>query len=107
MTLSEFDVLGEEIRDEETEELVKKGDPRRALVRYQPDGSELFVSARINLPLLRTAVSLPVLLLKPSSRETEVLKPSNPALEAAGVGTCLRLKGRGGTGGSWKESARI
>ena len=36
MTLSEFDVLGEEIRDEETEELVKKGDPRRALVRYQP-----------------------------------------------------------------------
>jgi hypothetical protein len=45
---------------------------------------ELFVSARINLPLLRTAVSLPVLLLKPSSRDDEVLKPNNPALEAAG-----------------------
>ncbi len=29
MTLSEFDVLGEEISDEETEEIVTKGDPRR------------------------------------------------------------------------------
>ena len=55
MTLSGFDVLGEEISDEETEEIVKPGDPRRSLVRYRPDGSELFVSARINLPLLRAS----------------------------------------------------
>src|SRR3954454_18893563 len=84
MALREFDVHGEEISDEETEEIVKPGDPRRSLVRYRPDGSELFVSARINLPLLGAAVSLPVLLLKPSSRDDEVLKPNDPALEAAG-----------------------
>src|SRR4051812_23419920 len=93
MTLSEFDVLGEEIRDEETEAIVKKGDPRRSLVRYRPDGSELFVSARINLPLLRAAVSLPVLLLKPSSREDEVLKPNDPALEEAGGWDLLTPEG--------------
>src|SRR5215207_2081015 len=93
MTLSEFDVLGEEISDEETEEIVKKGDPRRSLVRYRPAGSELFVSARINLPLLRAAVPLPVLLLKPSSRDDEVLKPRNPALEAAGGWDLLTPEG--------------
>lgn len=93
MTLSEFDVLGEEVRDEETDEIVKKGDPRRRLVRYQPDGGELFVSARISLPLLRAAASHPVLLLKPSSREDEVLKPSNPALAAAGGWDLLTPEG--------------
>src|SRR3954451_23836314 len=93
MTLSEFDVLGEEISDEETEEIVKAGDPRRSLVRYRPDGSELFVSARINLPLLRAAVALPVLLLKPSSRDDEVLKPNDPALEAAGGWDLLTPEG--------------
>src|SRR3954447_1194398 len=107
MALREFDVHGEEISDEETEEIVKQGNPRRSLVRYRPDGSELFVSARINLPLLRAAVSLPVLLLKPASREDEVLKPNDPALERPAAGTCLHRKGRGGTGGSWKESAKI
>jgi len=93
MTLSEFDVLGEEISDEETEEIVKKGDPRRSLVRYRPAGSELFVSARINLPLLRAAVPLPVLLLKPSSRDDEVLKPRDPAFEAAGGWDLLTPEG--------------
>ncbi|WP_018261689.1 hypothetical protein [Methylobacterium sp. WSM2598] len=93
MTLSDFDVLGEEITDEETEEIVRKGDPRRSLVRYQPSGSELFVSIRLNLPLLRAAVSLPVLLLKPSSRDDEVLKPNNPALEAAGGWDLLAPEG--------------
>ena len=82
--LSQFDVLGEDIVDEETEEVITAGDPRRSLVRYKPDGRELFVSTRLNLPLLQAAVSLPVLLLKPRSRPDEVLKPSNPALEAAG-----------------------
>ena len=93
MALREFDVHGEEISDEETEEIVKPGDPRRSLVRYRPDGSELFVSARINLPLLRAAVSLPVLLLKPSSRDDEVLKPRDPALEAAGGWDLLAPEG--------------
>jgi hypothetical protein len=82
MTLSEFDVLGEEVQDEKTEEIVTRGDPRRSLVRYRPNGSELFVTTRINLPLLKAAVPFPVLLLKPTSREDEVLKPSDPALEA-------------------------
>ena len=104
MTLSEFDVLGEEISDEETEEIVKTGDPRRSLVRYRPDGSELFVSARINLPLLRAAVSLPVLLLKPSSRDDEVLKPSDPALEAAGGWDLLSPEG---SRRNWELLARI
>ena len=58
-----------------------------------PDGSELFVSTRINLPLLRAAVSLPVLLLKPSSRDDEVLKPRDPALEAAGGWDLLTPEG--------------
>src|SRR4051794_1286696 len=93
MSLREFDVLGEEISDEKTEEIVKQGDPRRSLVRYRPDGSELFVSARINLPLLRAAVSLPVLLLKPASREDEVLKPNDPTLEAAGGWDLLTPEG--------------
>ena len=93
MALREFDVHGEEISDEETEEIVKPGDPRRSLVRYRPDGSELFVSARINLPLLRAAVALPVLLLKPSSRDDEVLKPNDPALEAAGGWDLLAPEG--------------
>jgi hypothetical protein len=93
MMLSQFDVLGEEITDEQTEEIVKRGDPRRSLVRYGPDGTELFVSTRMNLPLLRAAVSLPVLLLKPSSREDEVLKPSNPLLEAAGGWDLLTPEG--------------
>lgn len=56
MTLSEFDVFGQEIRDQETEEIIKKGDPRRLLVRYRPDGSELFISARLNLPLLKAEI---------------------------------------------------
>ncbi|GJE52162.1 hypothetical protein GOFOIKOB_5230 [Methylobacterium tardum] len=93
MALSEFDVLGEEVSDEETGEILKKGDPRRSLVRYQPNGGELFVSARISLPLLKTAASRPVLLLMPSSREDEVLRPSNPALRAAGGWDLLTPEG--------------
>src|SRR3954447_2698493 len=100
MTLSEFDVLGEEISDEETEEIVKAGDPRRSLVRYRPDGSELFVSARINLPLLRAAVSLPVLLLKPSPRAEEGFKPNVPPLEPAGGWDLLTPEGSRRNGGS-------
>jgi hypothetical protein len=93
MTLSEFDVLGEEISDEETGEIVRKRDPRRSLVLYRPDGTELFVSARIDLRLLQAAVSLPILLLKPSSREDEGLKPADPALEAAGCWDLLTREG--------------
>jgi hypothetical protein len=104
MTLSEFEVLGEQIRNDETDEIEKKGDPRRSLVRYRPDGSELFVSARINRPLLRAAVPLPVLLLKPSSRDDEVLKPNNPALEADGGWDLLTPEG---SRRNWKLLERI
>ena len=74
MILSRFDVTGEQVNDEKTEEVIRAGDPWRDFVRYRPDGSELFVHARVNLALLRAAVSLPVLLLKPQSREDEVMK---------------------------------
>jgi hypothetical protein len=74
MTLSQFDVRGEQVSDDETEEIIRHGDPHRGLVRYGPDGSELFVHARINMALLRAAVSQPILLLKPLSREDELMK---------------------------------
>jgi hypothetical protein len=77
MTLRQFDVRGEDVTDSETEEIIRKGDPHRSLVRYRPDGSELFVHARINLALLQAAVSLPILLLKPRSREDEVTQRDN------------------------------
>jgi hypothetical protein len=93
MSLSEFDVRGEAVTDDDMGEIVHRGDPRRSLVRYQPDGSELFVHARVNLALLKAAVPLPILLLKPSSREDEVLKPSNQALEAAGGWDLLTPEG--------------
>lgn len=92
MSFSQFDVLGDDVFDK-TGEMVAAGDPRRALVRYRPDGGELFVSARINLPLLKAAADLPVLLLKPASREDEVLKPIDPALLADGGWDLLTVAG--------------
>ena len=77
MTLSQFDARGEQVSDDETEEVIRKGDPHRGLIRYRPDGSELFVHARINIALLRAAVSLPILLLKPVSREDELMQRDN------------------------------
>lgn len=74
MILNQFEVRGEQISHDETEEIIRKGDPYRNLVRYRPDGSELFVSARVNLELLQAAVSLPILLLKPASRQDEVMR---------------------------------
>jgi len=53
MALIQFDVRGEQVSDDETEEIIRKGDPHRGLIRYRPDGSELFVHARINIALLR------------------------------------------------------
>ena len=74
MTLSQFDARGEQVSDDETEEIIRKGDPHRGLIRYRPDGSELFVHAKINIALLQAAVSLPILLLKPVSREDELMQ---------------------------------
>jgi hypothetical protein len=59
--------------------VIRAGDPSRSLVRYRADGSELFVHARINVALLQAAVSLPILLLKPQSREDELM-PNNDGL---------------------------
>src|SRR5215216_801016 len=73
MILNRFDVRGGEISDSETEEIIRKGDPHRGLVRYRLDGSELFVYVRVNVALLQAAVSLPILLVKPHSHEDEVL----------------------------------
>jgi len=36
MTLSQFDVSGEGITDDETEEVIRKGDPRRSLIAIVP-----------------------------------------------------------------------
>ena len=104
MTLTDFDVFGDSITNETTEELIKPGDPRRSLTRFGPAGSALFVSTRLNLALLRAAVKLPILLLKPSSRADEVLKPNNPAMEAQGG---LDLLTPEGSRRNWQLLARI
>jgi hypothetical protein len=49
MMLDQFDARGAGISDAETEEIIREGDPHRSLVRYRPDGSELFVHVRINV----------------------------------------------------------
>jgi hypothetical protein len=83
MILNQFDVRGIEIRDEATEEIIRKGDPHRSLVRYRLDGSEFLVHVRLNVALLQAAVSLPILLVKPHSREDEVL-PNSGSLTVLG-----------------------
>lgn len=72
MILNRFDVRGETISDNETEEIIRKGDPWRSLIRCRLDGSEFFVSVRVNIALLKAAISLPILLVKPHSPEGEV-----------------------------------
>jgi hypothetical protein len=72
--LNKFDVRGETIVDEETEELIRAGDPHRSLVRYRSDGREIFVNVRLNMRLLQAAISLPVLHLKPAPRPDELLQ---------------------------------
>jgi len=42
MILDQFDVRGEQINDDETEQIIRKGDPHRSLVRYRLDRSEFF-----------------------------------------------------------------
>ncbi len=59
--------------DQDDEAAVGPGDPLRSLVRYRSDGSELYVHCRINLDLFREATTLPVLLLKPESRDDEIM----------------------------------
>ena len=73
MILKQFDVRGEQINDDETDTMIHAGDPSRSLVRYRADGSQLLVHTRINVALLQAAVSLPILLLKPQSREDELM----------------------------------
>ncbi len=94
MTLSQFDVRGEQVSDDETGEIIREGDPHRSLIRYQTDGSELFVHARINLALLQAAISLPILLLKPVSREDEMMRSDdllNPQGSARNYGFLERI----------------
>jgi hypothetical protein len=73
MILDQFDVRGDQINDDDTGEIIRKGDPHRSLIRDRPDGSAFLVHVRLNLALLQAAVSLPILLLKPQSREDEVM----------------------------------
>src|SRR5262249_53501868 len=83
MMLQQFDVRGEQINDDETDTMIRASDPSRSLVRYRADGSELFVHTRINVALLQAAVSLPILLLKPQSREDELM-PTDALLAPEG-----------------------
>lgn len=76
MSLTQFDIRGEQIANDETGEILRKGDPSRSLMRYRPDGGELYIHSRVNMALLRAAVPLPILLIKPVSREDEVTPPS-------------------------------
>jgi hypothetical protein len=85
MILNQFDVRGEQINDYESEQIIRKGDPHRSLVRYRLDGSELFVDVRLNVALLQAAVSLPILLVKPHSRKDEVLQGSDLLAGAGSV----------------------
>ena len=72
MALLQFDVTGEQVSNDETEEVIRKAEPYRDLIRYRPDGSGLFVRVRVNMALLRAAASLPILLLKLTPRANEV-----------------------------------
>ncbi|HKY45097.1 MAG TPA: hypothetical protein VJM50_18545 [Pyrinomonadaceae bacterium] len=94
MILNQFDVRGEQINDEETEEIIRHGDPHRSLVRYRPDGSENFVYVRINVALLQAAVSLPIVLVKPQSRKDEVLWGFGDLLSGEGSVRNYELLGR-------------
>jgi len=73
MPLTRFDISGAQVSDEETEKVLREGDPSRSLIRYRPDGGELYIHSRINMALLRTAVPLPILLVKPVSRGDELM----------------------------------
>lgn len=83
MTLLQFAVGGEQVSDDVTEEVIRKGDPHRSLIRYRADGSEVFIHTRVNVALLQAAALLPILLLKPISREDEVI-PKNALLTPKG-----------------------
>ncbi|TIS61622.1 MAG: hypothetical protein E5W93_07125, partial [Mesorhizobium sp.] len=83
MTLLQFHVTGEQVSDDETEEVIREAEPHRGLVRYRPDGSELFIHTRVNMALLRAAASLPILLLKVTPRANE-LTPRDALLTPKG-----------------------
>ena len=73
MALSQFDVSGREVADDETGEVIRKGDPHRSLLRYRADGSEIYIHTRVNVALLQAAAYQPILLLKPTSRADELM----------------------------------
>ncbi|MDX8469301.1 hypothetical protein RFM26_26745 [Mesorhizobium sp. VK23B] len=83
MALLEFAVTGEQVSNEETEEVIREAEPHRGLVRYRPDGGELFVHTRVNMALLRVAASLPILLLKITPHANE-LTPRDALLTPKG-----------------------
>jgi hypothetical protein len=74
MTLGAFDILGETVSDDETEEIIRAGDPRRSLIRYRPGKSDTFVSVRMNMALLRAAAAHSILHVKPRSPDDEVMQ---------------------------------
>ena len=83
MSLLEFAVTGEQVSNDETEEVMREAEPHRDLIRYRPDGGELFVHTRVNMDLLRAAASLPILRLKITPRANE-LTPRDALLTPKG-----------------------
>ncbi|RWA73342.1 MAG: hypothetical protein E5X49_10920 [Mesorhizobium sp.] len=83
MILLQFTVTGEQVSNEETEEVIREAEPHRGLVRYRPDGGELFIHTRVNMALLRAAASLPLLRLKITPRANE-LTPRDALLTPKG-----------------------
>jgi len=73
MVLAEFAVSGKGEYDEESGEVLQEAEPSRSLVRYRPDGSELFVHTRVNPRLFEAARSLPILVLEPTQAPDEVM----------------------------------
>jgi len=83
MTLLQFPVTGEQVSNEETEEVIREAEPHRGLVRYRAGGGELFIHTRVNMALLRAAVWLPILLVKITPRANE-LTPRDALLTPKG-----------------------
>jgi hypothetical protein len=72
MSLYEIEVLGQGEIDPATEEVIRPPDPTRSLVRYSSDDREVFVSVRMNLPLLAAAAAMPILVVQPISRAEDL-----------------------------------
>ncbi len=71
--LEQFDVRGDGVYDDETGEVVVEPEPMRHLLRFAPDGTEVFAYARVNIPLLQVARDLTLVELAPVAHADELM----------------------------------